>query len=41
MLTLTPSIMNELKTRVDLDIPSDLEAGVLVHKVIVGSPAHS
>ncbi|XP_026572989.1 serine protease HTRA2, mitochondrial [Pseudonaja textilis] len=38
MLTLTPSILSELKMR----SPSfpDVSYGVLIHKVIVGSPAH-
>ena len=36
MLTLTPSIIQELKLRMDFP---DTEQGVLVHKVVVGSPA--
>ncbi|KAH0615671.1 hypothetical protein JD844_025970 [Phrynosoma platyrhinos] len=38
MLTLTPSILSELKMR-DLSFP-DVSYGVLIHKVIIGSPAH-
>uniref|UniRef100_A0A8C6ZWV5 HtrA serine peptidase 2 n=1 Tax=Nothoprocta perdicaria TaxID=30464 RepID=A0A8C6ZWV5_NOTPE len=38
MLTLTPSILAELKLR-DPGFP-DVSHGVLIHKVIVGSPAH-
>nr|XP_056711703.1 serine protease HTRA2, mitochondrial [Euleptes europaea] len=38
MLTLTPSILSELKRR-DPTFP-DVPHGVLIHKVIIGSPAH-
>nr|XP_034992659.1 serine protease HTRA2, mitochondrial [Zootoca vivipara] len=38
MLTLTPSILSELKIR-DPAFP-DVSHGVLIHKVIIGSPAH-
>ncbi|XP_077157551.1 serine protease HTRA2, mitochondrial [Paroedura picta] len=38
MLTLTPSILSELKLR-DPAFP-DVPYGVLIHKVIIGSPAH-
>ncbi|XP_041344054.1 serine protease HTRA2, mitochondrial [Pyrgilauda ruficollis] len=38
MLTLTPSILAELKLR-DPTFP-DISYGVLIHKVIIGSPAH-
>ncbi|XP_072858365.2 serine protease HTRA2, mitochondrial isoform X3 [Pogona vitticeps] len=38
MLTLTPSILSELKIR-DPAFP-DVTHGVLIHKVIIGSPAH-
>ncbi|XP_053109004.1 serine protease HTRA2, mitochondrial [Hemicordylus capensis] len=38
MLTLTPSILSELKGR-DPAFP-DVSHGVLIHKVIIGSPAH-
>ncbi|XP_066488026.1 serine protease HTRA2, mitochondrial isoform X2 [Tiliqua scincoides] len=38
MLTLTPSILGELKIR-DASFP-DVAHGVLIHKVIIGSPAH-
>ncbi|KAM3831521.1 serine protease HTRA2, mitochondrial isoform 1-T2 [Vipera latastei] len=38
MLTLTPSILSELKGR-NPSFP-DVSYGVLIHKVIVGSPAH-
>ncbi|XP_067414952.1 serine protease HTRA2, mitochondrial [Emydura macquarii macquarii] len=38
MLTLTPSILAELKLR-DPSFP-DVLSGVLIHKVIIGSPAH-
>ncbi|XP_022210920.2 serine protease HTRA2, mitochondrial [Drosophila obscura] len=40
MLTLTPDILFELKSR-SQNMPSNLMHGVLVWKVIVGSPAHS
>lgn len=39
MLTLTPQIIFELQQR-NHDIPRDIERGVLVWKVIYGSPAH-
>jgi len=39
MLTLTPDILFELKSR-SQNMPSNLTHGVLVWKVIVGSPAH-
>ncbi|KAM4689846.1 serine protease HTRA2, mitochondrial-like [Rhinophrynus dorsalis] len=38
MLTLTPKILAELKFR-DPSFP-DVSHGVLIHKVIIGSPAH-
>ncbi|XP_014674520.1 PREDICTED: serine protease HTRA2, mitochondrial-like [Priapulus caudatus] len=38
MLTLTPNIVGELRLR-DTRFP-DVEAGVLVHRIVVGSPAH-
>ncbi|PKK17630.1 HtrA serine peptidase 2, partial [Columba livia] len=38
MLTLTPSILAELKLR-DPSFP-DVAHGVLIHRVIIGSPAH-
>ena len=38
MLTLTPDIIRELQVR-SKQIPSDLKEGVLIWKVIVGSPA--
>lgn len=40
MLTLTPSILAELKQR-GSQIPDQIQSGILVWKVIVGSPAHS
>ncbi|XP_054725179.1 serine protease HTRA2, mitochondrial [Anastrepha obliqua] len=40
MLTLTPDILFELKSR-SQNVPSDLTHGVLVWKVIIGSPAHA
>ncbi|XP_030370341.1 serine protease HTRA2, mitochondrial [Scaptodrosophila lebanonensis] len=40
MLTLTPDILFELKSR-SQNMPANLVHGVLVWKVIVGSPAHS
>lgn len=40
MLTLTPQIIHELQQRDHL-IPRDIQGGVLVWKVIYGSPAHS
>lgn len=39
MLTLTPQIIHELQQRDHL-IPRDIQGGVLVWKVIYGSPAH-
>lgn len=39
MLTLTPQILYELHQRNHL-VPSDVQSGVLVWKVIIGSPAH-
>lgn len=39
MITLTPSILHELKDRKH-SIPNDIEFGILVWKVIIGSPAH-
>lgn len=39
MLTLSPSLLIELRSRVH-DFP-DIEGGVLVHKLIVGSPAYN
>ncbi|KAH0511434.1 Serine protease HTRA2, mitochondrial [Microtus ochrogaster] len=38
MLTLTPSILAELQLR-ELSF-SDVQHGVLIHKAILGSPAH-
>lgn len=38
MLTLTPEILNELQQRNQF-VPSDVKSGVLVWKVILGSPA--
>ncbi|KAG5265486.1 hypothetical protein AALO_G00243020 [Alosa alosa] len=38
MLTLTPSIISELKMR-DPSFP-DVTHGILIHRVIIGSPAH-
>ncbi|CAH0547927.1 unnamed protein product [Brassicogethes aeneus] len=40
MLTLTPEILHELQQRNHL-VPQDIQSGVLVWKVIIGSPAHS
>ncbi|XP_023028747.2 serine protease HTRA2, mitochondrial [Leptinotarsa decemlineata] len=40
MLTLTPQIIHELQQR-SHEIPRDIEGGVLVWKVIFGSPAHN
>ncbi|KAF2901889.1 hypothetical protein ILUMI_04290, partial [Ignelater luminosus] len=40
MLTLTPQIIYEMQQR-DQHVPSDVQYGVLVWKVILGSPAHS
>lgn len=39
MLTLTPEIIFELQQR-NHEIPKDIDGGVLVWKVIYGSPAH-
>lgn len=39
MLTLTPEIIFELQQR-NHEIPKDIQGGVLVWKVIYGSPAH-
>lgn len=39
MLTLTPQIINELQQRNQM-VPNDVKSGVLVWKVIMGSPAH-
>lgn len=39
MLTLTPEIIFELQQR-NHDLPKDIQGGVLVWKVIFGSPAH-
>lgn len=39
MLTLTKDILNELKNRSE-SLPPNLQHGVLVWKVIIGSPAH-
>ncbi len=39
MLTLTPDIIMELKTRHEGFFP-ELDHGVLVHKIILGSPAY-
>ncbi|CAD7085007.1 unnamed protein product [Hermetia illucens] len=40
MLTLTPDILHELKQR-SQSVPENVEHGVLVWKVIIGSPAHA
>ncbi|XP_055920293.1 serine protease HTRA2, mitochondrial [Eupeodes corollae] len=40
MLTLTDDLMYELKTR-SRTVPSDLQHGVLVWKVVINSPAHT
>jgi len=40
MLTLTPEIIAELKQR-GSPIPTDVDAGILVWKVIMGSPAQN
>lgn len=40
MLTLTPSILAELKQR-GSQLPDNIESGILVWKVILGSPAHT
>lgn len=39
MLTLTPDIIRELHQRNQI-VPNDIKSGVLVWKVIMGSPAH-
>lgn len=39
MLTLTPDILFELQQK-NRNIPSSIRHGVLVWKVMVGSPAH-
>lgn len=40
MLTLSPEILLELRQR-SHDVPSHVQNGILVWKVIIGSPAHS
>lgn len=40
MLTLTPQIINELMQKQEILFPNDFQGGVLVWKVILGSPAH-
>lgn len=40
MLTLTPEIIEELR-QFNKILPNNLNSGVLVYKVIIGSPAHS
>lgn len=40
MLTLTPEILLELKQR-SHDVPEHIQNGILVWKVIIGSPAHA
>lgn len=40
MLTLTPSIILELQQR-QADFPRDVDSGVLIWKVVVGSPAYN
>ncbi|XP_037946869.1 serine protease HTRA2, mitochondrial-like [Teleopsis dalmanni] len=40
MLTLTPDILYELKSR-SQSVPDNVQHGVLVWKVIIGSPAHT
>lgn len=40
MLSLTPSILMELRMR-NPEMPSDIEHGILVWKVIIGSPAYN
>lgn len=40
MLTLTPQIIHELQQRHE-PVPPDVKGGVLVWKVIIGSPAHA
>lgn len=39
MLTLTDDILTELRQR-SHTVPVDVDSGVLVWKVIIGSPAH-
>lgn len=39
MLTLTDDILSELRQR-SFSVPTDVKSGVLVWKVILGSPAH-
>lgn len=39
MLTLTPQIIHELQTR-NHQLPVDVTHGVLVWKVVIGSPAY-
>lgn len=39
MLTLTHDILTELRQRI-MSVPADIKSGVLVWKVILGSPAH-
>lgn len=39
MLTLTPQIIYEMQQR-NQQIPSNIQYGVLIWKVIIGSPAH-
>jgi hypothetical protein len=39
MLTLTPQIINELQAR-NHQVPVDVTHGVLVWKVVIGSPAY-
>lgn len=39
MLTLTYDILTELRQRI-MSVPPDIKSGVLVWKVILGSPAH-
>uniref|UniRef100_A0A336L1Z8 Serine protease HTRA2, mitochondrial n=1 Tax=Culicoides sonorensis TaxID=179676 RepID=A0A336L1Z8_CULSO len=40
MLSLTPEILQELKHR-SHDVPETIQSGILVWKVIIGSPAHA
>lgn len=39
MLTLTPEILAELRQR-SHPVPANIQSGILVWKVILGSPAH-
>lgn len=39
MLTLTPEIISELRQR-NQPVPANIKSGVLVWKVMYGSPAH-